>query len=59
MTIEQVSVLIRQYFPPELQTKIMCHKDSFHHLQEIRCRIGQPLFLYYAQGEEQQAADLA
>ena len=57
MTIEQVSVLIRQYFPPELQTKIMCHKDSFHHLQEIRCRIGQPLFLCYAQGEEQQAAD--
>lgn len=57
MSVEQVSVLVRHYFPPELQTQIMCYKDSFRHLQEIRCRIGQPLFLCYAQGKEQRATD--
>ncbi len=51
----QIATLLQQYFPPEMQTAVMCCADSFTDLQEIRCRIGQPLFLRYAQNREKQA----
>lgn len=53
---ESVKHLITQYFPPELQRQIMQYETSFEELQEIRCRVGRPLFFKYAQHREQQAA---
>ncbi len=51
----QIITLLRQYFPPALQETILSCADSFTDLQEIRCRVGQPLFLRYTQHREIQA----
>ena len=58
MSMEQIAALVGQYFPPELQVQILQYANSFDELQEIRCRVNQPLFLYYAQRQEQKAADM-
>ncbi len=47
--------LVEQYFPPELQQAILQYEDTFVNLQEIRCRVGQTLYLRYIRDEEQAA----
>ena len=50
----QIAALIERYFPPELQREVLSYTDRFPVLQEIRCRINQPIFLRYTQEAEQQ-----
>ena len=57
MSTQQVATLIQRYFPAELQEKLLCYADCFDEVQEIRCRLNQPLFLRYAQDKEQQIVD--
>lgn len=52
MVAAQIEQLIEQYFPLELQQAILYYKNSFFNLQEIRCRVNQPLFLRYTQQQE-------
>lgn len=54
---QQITLLVQQYFPPELQHCLMQYQDSFSELQEIRCRLNRPLFLRFVQQRETQAAD--
>ena len=54
---EQVTIMLHRYFPPELQDAILSAAD-FDDLQEIRCRIGQPLFLRYTQYREEKVSDV-
>ena len=53
-----VAMLVEQYFPPELQEKLLCAANRLDSVQEIRCRVNRPLFLRYAQGQELQAAEI-
>ncbi len=54
--------LLAQYFPQELKVDILHSIGHLEHgldsLQEIRCRVGKPLFLRYAQDLEIQASAL-
>ena len=49
---EKITQLVQQYFHPELQVKILRERAQFGSLQEIRCRVQQPLLLRFAQGKE-------
>lgn len=53
----QIQTLIAQYFPPELQSALLQYAHSFDNLQEIRCRINQPLCLRYSANQEQCTAE--
>ena len=57
MVEEKVVQLVKQYFPQELQAMLLPYQTSFASLQEIRCRVGQPLFLRFAQNKEQAVTD--
>lgn len=49
---EQVMHLFEQYFPPEIRMLAMNYMELFDAVQEIRCRVEQPLFLRTKQGQE-------
>lgn len=57
MAGEQVMEIVRQYFPPTLQRQILRLERDFSEVQEIRCRIGQPLVLCLRQGQERLVTD--
>lgn len=56
MTEKAVRQIVQQYFPPELQQNMLQQTQRLGAVQEIRCRIGQPLLLRLQQGREVEAA---
>lgn len=52
MTEDSVEWIVSQYFPPCLQRQLALQRGVFAEVQEIRCRIGRPVFLRLRCGEE-------
>ncbi len=53
MAEEQIRTLIQQYFPVQLQQKMLRYEPLFCEVQEIRCRIERPLVFRLRQNREQ------
>ncbi len=57
MAEDQIGQIVQQYFPPELQQRLLQHKELFPVVQEIRCRIDRPVILRLQRGQEVIAAE--
>lgn len=57
MAKETVGMLIKQYFPAELQQKMLRLEPVFDEVQEIRCRVERPLVFRLRQNREEQITE--
>ena len=57
MAEETVGMLIKQYFPAELQQKMLRLEPVFDEVQEIRCRVERPLVFRLRQNREERITE--